>query len=122
MKTTRIIFSLLAASLLLAVTSQADFIWDNGSADGQWKTPTNWTGTGGDPDNTAPTAGSTVRIENGDIVNWDGNSGQNFAANLNLTLSGNSTLTAEDVLRLNNATLTVNSGSTLSVRLADFGI
>ena len=112
MKAKWIGLALLSASL--AVTSEADLIWDNDSSDGQWKTAVNWTGTAGDPDNMAPASGSSVRINNGDTVNWNGITGQVLPANLDITLAGNSTWTAEDVIRLNNASITVNSGSTLT--------
>ena len=49
---------------------QADIItWDGDAGDGLWITATNWTGT---PDNTAPAAGDTVNISNGDTVSGNG--------------------------------------------------
>jgi len=85
--------------------------WDGGGGDGLWKTGTNWSG---GPDNTAPVTGDTVTINNGDTVSWDGTTGQNMPSNLTVNLTGNSTWTATSVIRLNNATVTVESGSTLT--------
>ncbi len=82
--------------------------WDGEAGDGEWKTATNWSG------DALPIAGSTVTISNGDTVSWDGSTGQNMPGSLTVNLTGNSTLTAVNVLRLNNATITVGSGSALS--------
>jgi len=82
--------------------------WDGEAGDGEWKTATNWSG------DALPSAGSTITISNGDTVSWDGSTGQGFPGSLTVNITGNSTLTAVNVLRLNNATITVGSGSTLS--------
>lgn len=114
------IFGLATVALGLMSPGYADFIWDNDSLDGEWKTPANWSGTGGDPDNSIPTASGTVVIDNGNTVHWDGATGQSLPASLNLTLSGNSTLTAEGVIRLNGASITVNPGASLASTAGGF--
>ncbi len=82
--------------------------WNNGSGDGLWKTAGNWS-TGG-----VPVADDVVNINNGDTVVWDGSTGQSLPARVTINLTGNSTLDATGVIRLNDATINVESGSTLA--------
>jgi hypothetical protein len=101
----------MTAALVLANTQMqaATETWDNTSSDGLWSTDANWL------DDTKPLASDTVIISNGDTVNWNsGVSGQNLAGSIILTLSGGSTLTEASVIRLNNATISVGSGSGLT--------
>jgi len=94
------------SKLILTLTDEP--IWDGGGGDGLWKTAANWN------IEALPIAGETVTISNGDTVSWDGSSGQTLPGGLTVNLSGNSTLTASSIIRLNNATINVASGSTLT--------
>jgi hypothetical protein len=80
--------------------------WDNDGADGLWTTAANWSL------GVVPAGGDTVGIANGDTV--DVNIGGHFPGSLNITLASNSTLEASAVIRMNNATILVESGSGLS--------
>ena len=100
------------AAEAIKLTVNPTTTWDAGGGDGEWKTATNWAGT---PDDQAPVANDIVNIANGDTVNFDGSSGsQNLAGNLTINVTGNSTFAATGVIRLNNANITVGSGSTLT--------
>jgi hypothetical protein len=84
-------------------------IWDAGAGDGLWTSANNWTG---GPDNQAPVANDTVVISSGDTVTSIVNS---MPGNVTVNLTGNSTLTRpSSVIRLNNATINVGSGSGLT--------
>ena len=93
-------FGLAAPSYAVTVT------WDGDAADGLWATAANWDG------NALPGNNDTVVIGNGDTVQ-----GVQFnAANLNISLTGNSSLTTDGtgVWRANGATLDVAAGSSLA--------
>jgi len=83
--------------------------WDGDAGDGLWTTAANWSG------DVLPAAGDPVYITNGDSVEWNKTAGSgNLPGSLTVNLSGNSTLTASEVIRLNNATINVASGSGLT--------
>lgn len=93
-------------SIVLNVTYPT---WDGEAGDGLWTNAVNWSG------DVAPVAGDTVVIANGDTVEWNETAGSgNLPGSLTVNLSGNSTLTASVVIRLNNATINVASGSGLT--------
>lgn len=105
------ILVLLAGSLPVTAPA-ATVTWDGGAGDGLWITGDNWSGT---PDNTAPLAGDTVNISNGDVVDANGLGSGNLPNSATITLSGNSTLTQTDAaIRLDGSTITVGAGSTLA--------
>jgi len=107
--------ALLAGVLVLPVALQAETrTWDNDSTDGLWSTFANWS------DDTKPEADDTVIISNGDTVDWNSTvSGQTLPGNLTINLSGSSTLTETNTIRLNGATLNVASGSSLTGKFWD---
>lgn len=107
-------YLLVAAVALTVGAAKADvFFWDGEGSDGLWVTGQNWTGT---PDNTAPGAGDTANIGNGDTVSINGLVSGNLPNGSTINLSGNSTLTdgGSGTVRLNLSTVNVSSGSTLT--------
>jgi len=95
------------SALILTVTDE--LIWDGGAGDGLWKSASNWN------IDAVPDASDVVNITNGNTVTYDTSTGQSLPGSLTVNLSGNSTLTASgSAIRLNNATITVGSGSTLT--------
>ncbi|MDA3926272.1 MAG: hypothetical protein PF904_16375 [Kiritimatiellae bacterium] len=104
----RALYSFIVAAVVAIATAAqaATRTWDNDSGDGKWQTDANWSG------DTKPATSDTVIVNNGDTV--DVNIGDSFPYSLNITVAGNSTLAASSVLRLNNATIMVESGSGLT--------
>lgn len=100
----------------VATLSSAGIVtWDGGGADGLWMTDLNWSGT---PDNTAPIDGDTVNIGPGGsaTVSTAGLVSGVLPNGCTINLTGSSTLTPgiDPVIRLNSATIEVESGSTLA--------
>lgn len=92
--------------------------WDNDAGTNVWGTAANWSG------DAVPATSDTVIINNGDTV-YTGN--LNMPGSLQITLSGNSILSANvnastgATLRMNGTNLTVESGSRLSGNWWDLG-
>ena len=96
--------------LPMAAQSAQTVTWDGSAADGLWATGTNWTGSV--TSDIVPATGDIVNISNGDTVTSITNT---IPTNLQINLTGNSTLTRPDsVIRMNGATVTVGSGSGLT--------
>lgn len=88
----------------------ATVTWDGGAADGNlFATAANW-----DPDKT-PTNGDTFIINTAVTVNGPTANSNNLPLGATINLSGGSTLTTNGgVIRLNNATINVAAGSSLT--------
>jgi len=80
--------------------------WTGGGANNLLSTAANWNA----PDNKAPITNDTLLINNGDTVAH----AQNLPGNTTINLVGSELTTDGGVIRLNNATIHVDAGSTLS--------
>ena len=80
--------------------------WTGAGANNLLSTAANWNA----PDNKAPITNDTLLINNGDTVAH----AQNLPGNTTINLVGSELTTDGDVIRLNNATIHVDAGSTLS--------
>ena len=98
--------------MILAIFSghnaKAQISWDGGGGNTLWSNPLNWSG------DVLPTSGQTVTINNA-AVDWDITAAAgNLPSGLNIDLNGSTLANITPVIRLNNATIDVDSGSTLS--------
>jgi len=80
--------------------------WTGGGSDGKLSTAANWD----TPDGKAPIANDNLLINNGDTVAHGGN----LSFNTTIDLVGSELTTDGGVIRLNNSTIHVDAGSTLS--------
>ena len=80
--------------------------WTGGGSDGKLSTAANWD----TPDGKAPIANDNLLINNGDTVAHGGN----LSFNTTIDLVGSELTTDGAVIRLNNSTIHVDAGSTLS--------
>ena len=80
--------------------------WTGGGSDGKLSTAANWD----TPDGKAPIANDNLLINNGDTVAH----GDNLPVNTTIDLVGSELTTDGGVIRLNNSTIHVDAGSTLS--------
>jgi hypothetical protein len=84
-------------------------VWDGGGGDGKWTTASNWEA------NVVPVAGEIVQISNGGTIDTVDLASGFLPNNLDITLSGNTTLTQTgSVIRLQGADINVGAGSTLA--------
>ena len=84
-------------------------VWDGGGGDGKWTTASNWEA------NTVPATGEIVQISNGGTIDTVDLASGILPNNLDITLSGNTTLTQTGgVIRLQGADINVGSGSALA--------